>query len=492
MQVWWLLAPPGLGQVIEDRILGNVPGALFETLLSRLQFTGKPLLYVILLVLQLAAGGALGLLLARLAGRQTGVRLAAGLGVGVLGWVLAAALFGAEATGPGIVAGFLVYGLVAGLVLPVFEPAAEAEFSPGRRRMLGNVLAGGLAVLTAAGAVDTIAHIGEQGTGPAGVANEVPTLPRPGRAAVGDRAAPTASQVSPPSGMTQAITPVSAFYVVSKNFVDPTVNAAGWALDINGPLAGSPLRLTYDELRAMPTVSQYVTLECISNTVGGSLISNAYWTGVPLKTLLDQAGMKPGAQAIAFTCVDGYTESLPLAQALLPTTIVAHTMNGQPLPDKHGFPARIITTGLYGMKNPKWLSTIQPVAQAPAGYWEQQGWAALAPVQTMSRIDVPGIGIAVAGNVAFGGIAYASSRGVKKVELSFDQGATWLPAQLEKPLGADTWVLWYAGYDFSGPGSVTALVRATDGTGKVQTPAPAAPYPWGAAGYWQTQFRVTG
>lgn len=500
MQIWWLLVPPGLSQVIENRILGQVPGALFSTLLDRLQFTGKPLLYVILLLLQVAAGTALGLLLVRVAGRRTGMRLAAGVGVGVLGWIVASLLFGVGTDAVAIVVGFLIYGAVAALALPMFEPVradpgpAAPDFSPSRRRMLGNVVAGGLAVLTAGGAVDTIARIGERGTAPvaaAATAAAVPTLPRPSRAAVGDRAVPTASQVSPPNGMTAAITPVASFYVVSKNFVDPTVNAADWALDINGPFATSPLRLTYEQLRAMPTVSQYVTLECISNTVGGSLISNGYWTGVPLKTLLERAGMKTGAKAVAFTCVDGYTESLPLEQALLPTTIVAHTMNGQPLPDKHGFPARIITTGLYGMKNPKWLRTIQPVVDPPVGYWEQQGWAVLAPVRTMSRIDVPGIGIAVAERAAFGGIAFAGNRGISKVEVSFDQGSTWLPAKLEKPLGPDTWVLWYGGYKFAGSGSATALVRATDGSGRLQFPEPASPYPAGAAGYWQTEFRVT-
>jgi DMSO/TMAO reductase YedYZ molybdopterin-dependent catalytic subunit len=440
MQVWWWLVPPGLGQVIEDRLLSQVPGALFATLLDRLAFAGE------------AAGGA-------------------------------------------IVAGFVVYGIVTGLALPLSALVAPRapEFSASRRRMLGGVLTGGLAVLTAGGAIDTIAHIGERGSGPLGAAAAVvPTLPRSARAAVGDRAVPTASQVSPPGGLTPAITPVNSFYVVSKNFVDPVVNAANWTLEVGGPLTASPLRLGYDDLKAMPAVSQYVTLECISNDVGGQLISNAYWTGVPLKVLLEQAAMQPGAQAVAFTCVDGYTESLPIAQALLPTTIVAHTMNGQPLPDKHGFPARIITTGLYGMKNPKWLRSIQPVAQAPLGYWEQQGWAALAPVTTMSRIDVPASGAAVSGTVTFGGIAFAGNRGIRQVELSFDGGTTWLPARLERALGPDTWVLWYGGFQFAGPGTVTALVRATDGTGAVQTPQNADSFPAGAAGYATAQFRVSG
>ena len=492
MQLWWFLVPPGLGQVMEDRILGQVPGALFGFLLDRLEFAGKPLLYLMLLVLQLAAGAALGLLVAKIADRGPSARVAAGAGVGILGWILATILFGGGTSAAGIVAGFLIYGVVAALALPLFAPVADDQpLDGGRRRLIGNALAGGLAVLTAAAAIDTIARIGEQGSVAVAPAATVPTVPRADRPAVGGRAAPTASQVTPPSGLTPAITANADFYVVSKNFVDPTVNASGWALQVSGPLTSTPLQLTYDDLKAMPSISQYVTLECISNDVGGQLISNAYWTGVPLKALLDKAGMKDGAQAIAFSCVDGYTESLPLNQALLPTTIVAHTMNGQPLPDKHGFPARIITTGLFGMKNPKWLKTIQPVAQAPQGYWEQQGWAALAPVPTMSRIDLPGAGAAVSGTVMMGGIAFAGDRGIAKVEVSLDRGTSWLPTQLEKPLSADTWVLWYLPVQPTGAGQLTALVRATDATGKLQTPQQADSFPSGATGYSSLLFRVS-
>jgi DMSO/TMAO reductase YedYZ molybdopterin-dependent catalytic subunit len=492
MQIWWFLAPPGLGQVIEDRILAQVPGALFGFLLDRLEFAGKPLLYLVLLVLQLAAGTALGLLVARMAGDRPGSRAAAGVGVGVLGWIVAMILFGGGVSAAGIVAGFLVYGIVAALSLSLFAQADSAAEDPGRRRLIGNAIAGGLALVTAAGAVDTLVRIGEQGSGPTASAADVPTVPRADRAAVGGRAVPTATQVPPKSGLTPAITPNTDFYVVSKNFVDPTVNAAGWSLEVGGPFATSPIRLTYDELRALPTVSQYVTMECISNDVGGNLISNAYWTGVPLHVLLDRAGLKPGAQAIAFTCVDGYTESLPIDHALLPATMIAHTMNGQPLPDKHGFPARVITTGFYGMKNPKWLRTIQAVANPPMGYWEQEGWASLAPVTTMSRIDVPAPGANVSGTVILGGIAFAGDRGIEQVEVSLDQGATWLPARLEKPLSADTWVLWYLDLKVPGPATVTAVVRATDGTGKVQTAQRIDSFPHGASGYASAQFRTTG
>jgi DMSO/TMAO reductase YedYZ molybdopterin-dependent catalytic subunit len=525
MQVWWFLVPPGLGQAMEDRILGRVPGALFGFLLDRLEFTGKPLLYVVLLLLQLAAGAALGVLLARVASRGSGHRAAAGAGVGALGWLLSCVLFGGEASAPAVLAGFLIYGVAAALALTLFtepdaaagpagatapaaasaaaaSPAAAAASpaaapaDPSRRRLIGNALAAGLAVLTAAGAADTIARIGERGTAPgtprADRGAAVPAVPRTDRPAVGGRLVPTASQVTPPGGLTPAITANADFYVVSKNFVDPTVDAAGWTLEVSGPFTATPLRLSYDDLRAMPSVSQYVTLECISNDVGGPLISNAYWTGVPLRALLEKAGMKPGAGAVAFACADGYTESLPIDHALRPTTIIAHTMNGQPLPDKHGFPARVITTGLYGMKNPKWLRTIQPVARAPQGYWETEGWAAEAPVATMSRIDVPAAGSAVSGTVVLGGIAFAGDRGIRKVEVSVDGGASWLPARLEKPLSPDTWVLWYLPLRETAPGTVTALVRATDGTGEVQTPEVADSFPAGATGYASRQFRISG
>lgn len=493
MLLWSLLMPPSLAQVMEDRLLAAVPGAVFGFLLDRLEFLGKPLLYVGLLLLQVAIGAAAGLLLHRMAERTAPARAAAGAALGILAWALGAALLGHEATAVSVLAGDLIFGVVAGLTLPLYaEAPEEAHVDPGRRRLIAGALTGGLAVLAAAGAVRTLTAIGEQPSrAQAKAAATLPTGPRPERAARGDRAAPVASQVSPPRGLTPAITPNADFYVVSKNFVDPVVNATNWTLEVGGPLATKPLRLTYDQLRALPSVSHYVTLECISNDVGGHLISNALWTGVPLGVLLQKAGVKDTAKAVAFTCVDGYTESLKLARAQRPETLVAYAMNGQPLPDKHGFPARIVTVGLFGMKNPKWLKSIAAVSEAPTGYWEQQGWSAEAGVPTMSRIDVPDRDQRVADPFAMGGIAFAGDRGIAKVEVSLDGGRTWLPAKLEKALSKDTWVLWYLSAR-APAGGYTALVRAIDGSGAVQMSADAASYPAGATGYASTSFQVSG
>ncbi|MFN3476555.1 MAG: molybdopterin-dependent oxidoreductase, partial [Candidatus Methylomirabilales bacterium] len=156
------------------------------------------------------------------------------------------------------------------------------------------------------------------------------------------------------------VTPNEKFYRISKNLFDPVINVSKWSFDLKG-LVEQPLRLTYGELKALPAVLQYTTLECISNEVGGDLISNALWKGVRLKTLLERAGVKAKAKKVVFTCADGYSTGIPLAKALHPDTLLAYEMNGVPLPTDHGFPLRLINPGHYGMKNPKWITGIELV-----------------------------------------------------------------------------------------------------------------------------------
>src|SRR5207302_244177 len=174
------------------------------------------------------------------------------------------------------------------------------------------------------------------------------------------------------AGVSPEITPVQHFYLVSKNFQDPVVAASGWHLRVTG-LVQRPLSLTYAALRQQPVTSEYVTLECISNNVGGALISTGKFTGVSLRDLLRAAGAQPGAAAVNFTAADGYTESLPLPVVLSsPEILVAYDLDGAALPTQHGFPARILIPGRYGMKGPKWLQQIDLAAQQRGGYWEEE------------------------------------------------------------------------------------------------------------------------
>ena len=295
-------------------------------------------------------------------------------------------------------------------------------------------------------------------------------------------------------GLPAEVTPTEEFYIVSKNPLgfDPVVNVDGWRLEVTG-LVGRPLRLTYDQVRVFPVVERFHTLECISNEVGGDLISNARWKGVPLSRVLAEAGgVNPKAVRIAFRCADGYSESIPVADALHPDTLLAYEMNGARLPDKHGFPLRLLLPGRFGMKNPKWITRIEAVDQHVRGYWERAGWSDAAIVQTTSKFTTPRSGATVrAGEeVALAGVAYAGDRGIREVQVSVDGGTTWQPAQLKPPLGKHTWVLWVMFWTPAQPGSYDLRVRARDETGAWQSGLETATLPNGATGYHRIRLRV--
>ena len=292
---------------------------------------------------------------------------------------------------------------------------------------------------------------------------------------------------APGSGLTgasPAITPVGDFYVVSKNFSDPVVDATSWRLSVGG-MVYNPTGMTLDYLRGLPNVTQYVTLECISNDVGGPQISTGAFTGVPLSDLINRASPKPGALWIGFHAADGYTESLSLSALHdYPETLVAYALDGAPLPVSHGYPARILIPGHYGMKGPKWLDRIDLGTQETRGYWEQQGWDHNALVRTTSRIDLPRDGdILHLGAIALDGVAYAGTRGISKVEYSTDGGSTWNTASMDPPLSSLTWVLWHATWTPGAEGAYRLLVRATDAAGNLQASGSAPSYPSGATGY---------
>jgi DMSO/TMAO reductase YedYZ molybdopterin-dependent catalytic subunit len=238
----------------------------------------------------------------------------------------------------------------------------------------------------------------------------------------------------------------------------------------------------------MPATEQYVTLQCISNLVGGDLVGTAKWTGVPLARVLERAGgAGPGAVRVVFHAVGGYSDSLPLAKALEPTTVVAYGMNDRSLPRAHGFPARIIVPGIYGMKNVKWLERIEVVDYDYRGYWQRSdGWDNVAVIKTASRIDVPQELTALGGAGALvAGLAWAGDRGIRRVEVSLDGGASWVPATLRRQLARAAWRQWRLPLPPGTQGRRTIKVRAVDGRGEVQTAREASPHPSGASGYDQ-------
>ncbi len=292
-------------------------------------------------------------------------------------------------------------------------------------------------------------------------------------------------------GLSMEITPIENFYIVSKNFGDPVVDEHGWTLSIDGAV-DKPMNLSLSDLRALPSATEYVTLACISNNVGGDLMSTGSFTGVRLRELLALANPRASGTWAAFKARDGYAESL--AMSLIngaPEVLVAYDLDGAPLPNAHGFPARIVLPGHYGMKGPKWLDSIQLVDHESGGYWEMQGWDHNAVVKTTARFDVPRDGdIVKLGTVSLNGVAFAGTRGVNKVEYSTDGGKSWSAADFKPPLSQLTWVLWSVAWTPGGEGSYELQVRATDGSGNPQDSKDSPSYPNGAAGYHTIRINV--
>ncbi len=290
-------------------------------------------------------------------------------------------------------------------------------------------------------------------------------------------------------GLSPEVTPTAEHYVVSKNVFNPAVPEAGWSLTLRG-MVGSEVSLTLDDLKQLPNVERTSTLTCISNPVGGDLIGNSVWTGVMLGDLLEMAGVQDGASELILRAADNYSDSFPLEAALREGTIVAYLQNGEPLTRDHGFPARVLVPGIYGMKNVKWVTEIELTNTDYQGYWQERGWSDPAIVQTMSRIDTAEATRLSDGSVAIGGVAFAGLRGIQEVEVSMDNGESWQEAQLNPAINDLSWNLWVYTWEPE-PGAYEVWVRATDGTGEIQTATRTRPLPDGATGYHMLRVSVS-
>ena len=289
-----------------------------------------------------------------------------------------------------------------------------------------------------------------------------------------------------PSGeLPSAITSNDDFYVVSKNFIDPDPNRGDdWSIEVGG-LVTKPFTLTRSDLQAMASPAFVSTLTCISNPIGGNLMSTAEWTGAPLAAVLRKAGVGAGAVKLICEGEDGYTDSFPIERALSPEPHIVWEMNGVPLPRLHGTPVRLIVPGLYGIKNVKWLTKLTVTKEDYKGFWQQREWTDIGVVKTSSRIDMPGDHAVIsAGPTEIGGVAFAGDRGIRAVEVSVDDGATWKEASIvENPSpGGLSWVLWKLPW-IPTSGAYQLVVRATDGMGDVQTRESASELPDGASGW---------
>ena len=302
---------------------------------------------------------------------------------------------------------------------------------------------------------------------------------------------PTATTI--PAINVAEITPLDSFYHVSKNFFDPEPDASTWKLDFTG-LVDKPYSLTYDELTALPSEEFVVGMMCISNPVGGDLIGNTRWRGVRMADLLARAKPKKGAIDLILNAADGYQDSISLEKGLDTDVVLVWEMDGKKLNFAHGYPARLLVPGIYGMKHVKWITSIDVVDFNFKGFWQQpdQGWSEPAPVNTLSKIGYPSAdkALSVGALHSLSGIAFAGDRSISRVEVSTDNGTTWADAYIKPKLSETSWVVW--AYDWTPPatGKYTVRVRATDGQGNVQTSKRTDPYPNGATGYHGVTYTV--
>ncbi len=286
------------------------------------------------------------------------------------------------------------------------------------------------------------------------------------------------------AGVSPIVTPNDQFYKIDTALSVPRVDLDTWSVKITG-MVDRPYELTYDELLDLPLVERYVTLSCVSNQVGGGLVGNAKWLGVPLSEVLDRARVQTGADQIVGRSVDGFTVGFPTEAAFDGReALLAVGMNGEPLPFDHGFPARLVVAGLYGyVSATKWLSDIELTTwDGFDAYWVPKGWSKEGPIKTQSRIDTPRPNARVAAeNRHIAGVAWAPGRGISRVEVQVD-GDGWMDAELSESLSNDSWRQWSIHWD-AATGTHELQVRATDGNGDTQTSEFRPPRPDGATAY---------
>jgi DMSO/TMAO reductase YedYZ molybdopterin-dependent catalytic subunit len=363
-----------------------------------------------------------------------------------------------------------------------FWAEREGEPDAGRRRLVILGLLGFGVVSGVAGAVITrLVH------SVAGDRNNF-ALPQPRTSA-----RPIPADVQPKDvALPSFITPSADFYRVDTALSVPQLSHRDWRLRIHG-MVDHEATYGFDDLARFDVVETVTTLTCVSNPVGGNLISTGVWMGYRLADLLAAAGVHPDADMVLSTSIDGFTAGTPV-QALTDgrEALLAVGLNGQPLPIEHGYPARLVVPGLYGyVSATKWVVDMELTRFDRAkAYWTRQGWAARAPIKTESRIDVPKAGQKLPmGPVVFGGVAWAQNRGVRAVEVLIDDGV-WQPAQQGASYSNDTWRLWSFPWEAKSPGRHRITVRATDNTGAIQTADRVDPAPDGATGWHTVDFTV--
>lgn len=485
---------PSMVEAVGDSVIDRLPQPVVKFGISAFGTADK----AVFIVSMLAVCGLVAAALGRLARRSP---LRASLGFAAFGALGAVAALDDPQAMTGAVVASSVLSTAAGVAALLLlirlgraEPSASVTGAvrdtrrpqpmtvPDRRAFLGATaaLATGAFATTVVGRRATRSATAAARTRYALPAAAHPAAPPPGTAEQGI------------DGVARYVVPADDFYRIDTRLLGaPSIDVDRWRLRVAG-MVERPFELSFAELLAMPLVEEYVTLSCVSNEVGGDLVGNALWSGVPLSTILERAGVRAGATQIVGTAVDGFTVGFPTDVALDGRkALIAVGMNGELLPTIHGFPARLVVSGLYGYTSAtKWLSEIKLTRWEDFdAYWIPRGWDKYAEVLTQSRIDtvVPNSPL-VAGPVTIAGVAWAPDRGVSRVEVQVN-GRDWVEAELGDAVSADTWRQWRLAWK-APAGEHTLAVRATDGKGDVQTDLVRGSGPNGATGHHTVSVRV--
>jgi DMSO/TMAO reductase YedYZ molybdopterin-dependent catalytic subunit len=457
---------PDVPQLISDRMTTLIPLEIFSRILGSLESAAKPLFFAGVVVAQLVAGAVLGGYLDGVVRRGrsltlvflalvAGTLLFLGLVAAPVGGI---GLFGSRSTTDvtSTATAFFFVALIFGATVVIWLWSSitdyDSVFDPGRRQAIRVV---GLGIPAAVAAI----HVGT-------FFNELVQRSKPPRFAEAEGELPP------------VITPTEDFYVVSKNMVDPRVSVDNWQLEVGG-LVDNPFTLSYDELFEWDAVEQITTLECVSNQVGGPYISNARWTGIPLRDVLNEAGVRSGVIKVVLHAEDDYSDSITIEKSRDPRVILAYQINDDILPDEHGYPLRLIVPGIYGMKHVKWINKIELVDVDYKGYWQERGWSDPAPVLTMSRIDTPFFHsqIPIGQRTLIGGVAFSGIRGISRVMVSTDAGESWDEAEVEDASSEMSWVRWRYWWTPLEEMNTQLVARAWegDGTPQIEERQPALP-----------------
>ncbi|MBI4899920.1 MAG: molybdopterin-dependent oxidoreductase [Actinobacteria bacterium] len=471
------LLAPGSSPVVAvaTRAIDVTPGPVKDWAVATFGTNDKAVLVVGAIVVTLGLGALVGLV----ARRSTGSALVGGAALVAVALTAAGAdrarplLWWAPGVAALLVGGWALVTLIGASRIAAAPPVLE---DPSRRRWLRLALA--------AGGAGVVGGMLGQGLRPAA---EHPPVSLPVRSMT---PFPAGLETQVP-GVNPFVTPSSGFYRIDTVLEPPSIDVKTWRLSVEG-MVDRPFSIGWDELLGLDAVERAVTLECVSNEVGGNLIGSARWLGVRTADLLKRAGVREGADMVLSSSADGFSVSTPLG-ALLDgrDALVVYEMNGEALPAKHGFPVRLLTPGLYGFVGAtKWLVKMEVTTfAAKAAYWTILGWSDHGPIKPGSQIDVPRPGHVAAGSVTVGGTAWAHGVGVGKVQVRVD-GGPWSDATLGPDAGVEYWRQWLWPWEAT-RGDHQLQSRVVDATGRPQEEREVPSFPDGASGLHTVRVQVS-